>query len=574
MMSEIDDAGDIEDEADAAVPHDGAAGSSRNGSEGWTEALNDDLLLPKQFIDEKAATALVVVDNDKKCIGRIGGVGSDVEELVESDKGEKMVADHAEFATGLNGGKLLWLWPNALFDIGDGNDIAFRSDLDDQSVDDGESEWKANGEGGTFAFNRGDINSSAKCLNIFSHDIHADSATRDVGNLLRSRQTGMKDQAKNVLIGELLVGADDSSVHRFAQNPFFAKTFTVVDNFDNDTAALLAGFQFNSAGGGFSGGGALGGCFDSMVGGVAHHVDERIADGFNDIAVEFGVTAVEVEFDFFAGFPGEISHEPGHFLEDALNGDHAHRHAEVLEFAGDFSEVGHVAVKALFRSGDAFEVLARHGLTDDQFTDGVDQLIKAVGCDFDGFSVFRFGLGSGGHWSGGRFFDFMRYGRGRRRLRDIFGRLWVAFFEKFAIGRWNEDAVDGIDDNMETFHEGYDRGVAGDRGSLFTGMVERGEKAFHGIYGFEHKVKGFTADLHLALPREVEEIFSGMGEGSDLLQIEESGDSLDRMESAKNRVNGFEIVGRGIEFQKFGFGGFKMGVGFGDKFQDQRDIVI
>ena len=52
---------------------------------------------------------------------------------------------------------------------------------------------------------------------------------------------------------------------------------------------------------------ALGGRLQTMIGGVAHHVGERVLDQVEHLAVELGVGAVHLQIDLLAEFAGERS---------------------------------------------------------------------------------------------------------------------------------------------------------------------------------------------------------------------------------------------------------------------------
>ena len=69
----------------------------------------------------------------------------------------------------------------------------------------------------------------------------------------------------------------------------------------------MIGAQGNFAGFGFSGGAALGRVFDAVRDGIAHEMDERVGDLLNDVVVQLGFTAGEVELDLLAGGSGCIA---------------------------------------------------------------------------------------------------------------------------------------------------------------------------------------------------------------------------------------------------------------------------
>ena len=74
-----------------------------------------------------------------------------------------------------------------------------------------------------------------------------------------------------------------------------------------------------------------------MVARVADHVDQRIADFLDDIAVELDILALDFELDVLARLGGNIAHQPRHLLEGRLERDHAQTHRGFLQIAHDLA---------------------------------------------------------------------------------------------------------------------------------------------------------------------------------------------------------------------------------------------
>ena len=128
---------------------------------------------------------------------------------------------------------------------------------------------------------------------------------------------------------------------------------------------------------------ALGGGFETVIHRIAHHVYERIADLLHHGAVKFGVIATGGKIDFLAEIGGEIAHEPFHFLERRLDGNHAQRHGGVLQFLGDARKLGDIALQhgpGVADFAGRFDQLA---LYDHQFADYIHEGIELVSADAD-----------------------------------------------------------------------------------------------------------------------------------------------------------------------------------------------
>ncbi len=80
------------------------------------------------------------------------------------------------------------------------------------------------------------------------------------------------------------------------------------------------------------------GCLQAVIGGVAHHVRQRILDQFEHLTIEFGLGAVHLEFDLLAEFGGEVAHDARQLLPGVADRLHARLHDAFLQFGGDVGE--------------------------------------------------------------------------------------------------------------------------------------------------------------------------------------------------------------------------------------------
>jgi hypothetical protein len=72
-----------------------------------------------------------------------------------------------------------------------------------------------------------------------------------------------------------------------------------------------------------------------MIGGIAHHMGERVFDALEHLAIKLGVGAVHFELDVLAEFGAEIAHDARQFLPSVADRLHASPHHAVLQFSGD-----------------------------------------------------------------------------------------------------------------------------------------------------------------------------------------------------------------------------------------------
>ena len=105
----------------------------------------------------------------------------------------------------------------------------------------------------------------------------------------------------------------------------------VVADGDDDVAAGVAGGELEHAGRRLARGLALVGRLEPVVERVAHQVDERVAEGVDDGAVELGVAAGQDEVDLLADLGGQVAHEAREAHEDGVDLDHPHLHDHRLQ---------------------------------------------------------------------------------------------------------------------------------------------------------------------------------------------------------------------------------------------------
>ena len=76
----------------------------------------------------------------------------------------------------------------------------------------------------------------------------------------------------------------------------------------------------------------------AVVGGIAHHVGERVLDQVEHLAVELGFGALHVEVDLLAELGGKIAHDARKFLPGVADRLHARLHHAFLQLGGDVGE--------------------------------------------------------------------------------------------------------------------------------------------------------------------------------------------------------------------------------------------
>ncbi len=89
---------------------------------------------------------------------------------------------------------------------------------------------------------------------------------------------------------------------RLGPDAFDIEAATVVGNLNDDVTAFMAGGEPDHAPFWLAGGAAFRRRLEAVIGGVAHHVRQRVLDEIEHLAVEFGVGPEHLELDGLAEF--------------------------------------------------------------------------------------------------------------------------------------------------------------------------------------------------------------------------------------------------------------------------------
>ena len=210
----------------------------------------------------------------------------------------------------------------------------------DQRRDDGERQRNLDGEAEALALHRLHVDAAADLIDVVANHIHADAAAGHAGDLLGGREAGREDELLDLGFRHLVeLGLGDEPVGQsLFLDPLDVEAAAVIGDADDDMPALVIGGQPDDALLRLASGDPVGPRLQAVVGGVAHHVGERILDALQHLAVELGVGAVQLELDVLAELGGKIADDARQLLPSVADRLHARAHDAVLQLGGNVGE--------------------------------------------------------------------------------------------------------------------------------------------------------------------------------------------------------------------------------------------
>ena len=446
-------------------------------------------------------------------------------------------------------------------ELRDGEALAGR--LDQQRGDDGERERNLDDEAGAAAAHRFHVDGAADLVDVGAHDVHADAAAGDAGDLLGGREAGREDELVNLRVGQLvdLGFRSEPAGDRLGPDPLGGEAAAVVGDLDDDVAALVTGGQADRAAFGLAGGEPLGRHFQAMVGGVADHVGQRILDQIEHLAVELGIGAVHFELDRLAELGRQVAHDPRQLLPGIADRLHARLQHAFLQLGGDVREPlqRRLELGILVAAHDLDQLIAReHQLRDhghqvlERVDVHADRLVGDLASGRSSSPPALSGLSGGGALRGRA-----RIGRGRRRLRVGAGRLAERALELVERGlaraqrpfqRLRNERADGAPLRCRRAGGGVGRHAVELRDQVaivarLLGLValELVEQQLDAVDGRQDQRDGLAGDRQ-AVAEIAHQRFGGVGERFQPRQPEEAAGAFDGVDEAEDVIENLGVV--------------------------------
>ena len=127
-------------------------------------------------------------------------------------------------------------------------------------------------------------------------------------------------------------------VDRLLADALDVQPAAVIGDADEDMAAFVIGVQRDGAGFRLARGQAARAILEAVIGGIAHHMGERVLDHLQHLAVELGLGALHGQLDLLAGGHRQVAHDARQLVPGIADRLHAHPRHPVLQVGGDVAE--------------------------------------------------------------------------------------------------------------------------------------------------------------------------------------------------------------------------------------------
>ncbi len=207
--------------------------------------------------------------------------------------------------------------------------------FDDQSGGDREGQRNFQRKARAAPHHRRQSHGSADRFDILANHVHADAATRNACHPTRRREPRREDEAADVVIGHArqFGFADEAEAQRLCPNPLDIEPASVIGNGDVDMTRLVRGRNADCSFLRLAGGAPLRRQLDAVIGAVADHMRERIADEFDELPVELRIGAGRSQLDFLPDVVRQFPHQPRQIREQPPDRLHPGPHHGVLQIA-------------------------------------------------------------------------------------------------------------------------------------------------------------------------------------------------------------------------------------------------
>ena len=340
------DAVRVQDHDHRAIPQDGVAGEHGDVAQDGCHRLDDDFLGIEDAVhdDAQGGAADLGDDDVDRILRRIGRGRGQAQQVGQADQRQQLVPQaqhrcvvdafhHRLGALAIDAAVLRGAGAHQFDDADLRHGEAFATGFDDQGRHNGQGQRDFDGEGGALTLGGFQIDGATNLFDVGFHHIHAHATAGNGGDGGGGGEAGAHDEALHLGIGhggEIALGRQAVG-QRLGLDAVHRKAGAIIGNFDNDMTAFVEGVQGDAAGFRLAGSAALLRGFQTVIGGVADHMGQRVLDQFQHLPVELGIGAEHFQLDLFRQFTGEVAHQTRQLVPRIADRLHAGFHHPFLE---------------------------------------------------------------------------------------------------------------------------------------------------------------------------------------------------------------------------------------------------
>ena len=204
-----------------------------------------------------------------------------------------------------------------------------------------------------------EVHRAVEQVDLGLDDVHAHPPAGNLRDLFGRTQARRPDHLVD-LVRRHFLGVDfaeQALFQAFPQDPLGVQSRAVVANLDHHVVAAVECVEGDRSLARFSGRLADVGQFDAVIGGIADHVDQRIAQLVDHPLVELGLLAVDYQADLLPVAPRDVADHPLETREERADGHHPRIHDRLLDGIADAVELVNGLEEIVDRVGDPFQSL-------------------------------------------------------------------------------------------------------------------------------------------------------------------------------------------------------------------------
>jgi hypothetical protein len=236
LIFHLGDPVEIQDQPDAAVAQNRAAGDAGHVLESFAQGLDDHLLLADQFIHQDAEALSFDLGDHQHAGQRIFAL-----RLARGRSGTaapRATGTRARAPSRRAAARSRWFrrWAGTSPVPQTAARCSAPAHAHHQPVDDGQRERQFQQESGAFSRRGADLDAAAQFLDVAAHHVHADAAAGDVGHLRGGAEAGLEDEVVDLIVAEAVRRGDQALLDGLGDDLVAIQAAAVVGDFDDHLA--------------------------------------------------------------------------------------------------------------------------------------------------------------------------------------------------------------------------------------------------------------------------------------------------------------------------------------------------